>query len=152
MVNIYLENWRAKNSGISVLGTDGVWVNGISTRVLSAFNSNVLNHHWIINHFSIRFMLSFIAWVSIAYSITVIIWPFIVPFLREGVQMITLLIIIIFFGSFTVTWAIEYFLLWLFPRYELSDLSFPKKNRKWVWTLLTSSGIITLLIERIFFS
>lgn len=51
-------------------------------------------------------------------------------------------------GLFGGLWLFYFFLGWLFPKYEFGE-TLQKRLRKWIWSLLIGSGIITIIIDKL---
>lgn len=149
-VSLYLERWRMKNSEVVVSGADSTWVNGIAVKLERIFESKRLSYHPLVTHTSIRWILSLVAWSSLSFAFLRLLWPWIMPQLKEGVQFGTFYIAVFALGVFLAIWPLEAFLNWLFPRFEYGKSSTSRRVRGWIWGFLVGSGIIATLFLKLF--
>jgi hypothetical protein len=148
-VNLYLERWRMKRSEVVVSGADGTWVNGIATQLERIFNAKKLSYSPLVDHASVRWTLSLIAWASLLYAILRPLWQSLAPLFRANTSFESFYSLILLFGGFFVVIGFESFLNWLFPRFEYGKHSAAKSARGWIWGFLVGSGLLVSILLKL---
>jgi len=148
-VNIYFENWRINESKVVVSGNDSIWVNGITANLASMFKGEKLGFAFIVNHSLLRFILSILTGLSLAFAVMYPLWPIISPFLKEGLRFETFFILIGFFSLVFTAYPLHLFLSWLFPRFEYGVSPLSTRIRRGLWVLLISSGFLSAIILKL---
>lgn len=148
-VTLHLKRSRMGWSEVTVSGYDSTWVNGAATRLEKAFESKRLSYSLLVTHSGLRVILSLVAWASLSFAVLRPLWPFLVPFLREGVDFVVIYAVIFLAGCFLAVWPLEAFLSWLFPRFEYGKSPTPRRVRAWIWGLFLGSGILSALFLRL---
>ena len=93
------------------------------------FQKKRLWHYPILEHPFLRILILILTWISIAFTLSHLLWPVTRPFLKEGVTWITLFLIT-FIASGLVIFPLGEFLSWLFPYFEFEEVSLPRRIRK----------------------
>jgi hypothetical protein len=145
-IHLYLN--QSRTSAVSVSGINGTWVNGVADQLEGFFEKKQLPYHLLVNHFTLRAMISLAAWSSLSFAVLLPLWPLLVDYFKEGTQFITFYLIIMLCFSVLVIFLFEYLWRLLFPRFEYGRNS-SKTARKIVWELLVGSGFISALILKL---
>jgi len=148
LVTIQIDFKYTSNSKVTVSSTDATWANGISSRIEDAFKRKRLGYSSLTEDTSSKLFVTVATWFSVSLALT---------YLTVNVSNrygIALDLSVTFWGVFMAGGFIGgvllfyFFLGWLFPKYEFGE-TLQKRFRKWIWSLLIGSGIITIIIDKL---
>jgi hypothetical protein len=148
LVNIRIDFKYTSNSKVTVSSTDATWANGISSRIEDAFKRKRLGYSSLVEDTFSKLFVAIATWFSVSLALTYLT---VNAYNRYGFALdlgVTFWGIFIFGGVIVGGWLFYFFLGWLFPKYEFGE-TLQKRLRKWIWSLLVSSGIITMIIDKL---
>jgi hypothetical protein len=143
LVSIQIPFGSMKDGKVVVTSTDATWANGISKRIEDIFMQKRLGYATLIEDFSSKAFVATMTWVSLSLALA-----YLVNIVFNPGFAVSFFLIFVFGGLVGGLPSVYYFLAWLFPKYEFGE-TFQKRFRKWIWSLLVSSGLIGLIIGRL---
>jgi hypothetical protein len=134
-------------SKVKISSDDATWADGFSKQLETVFEKRKLSYHSIVRHWYLKGLISLLTWVSLALALTYPLTPVFNMF--EEATIFEVFVIISFAGGMLGgVWVLYAFLGWLLPHFEFGE-PLQKRVRKWIWSLLVSSGFLATLIFKV---
>ena len=138
-VEINLESTMAKRSRVSVSGRDATWVHGIADRIEQIIRTKKLGYGAFVDHEILRvttYIILLLGGLGVAYFVSPTV-------MEERYNSIWVFYFVLGVGF------LEGIFRQLYPRFEFGGEPFPKKIRKWIWTIVVGSGVISAIVLKI---
>lgn len=142
-IQIEMDLRRPKNSKFRVMGENATWVHGVTELLSEAFEKKKLGYSYIAKSKNLRSLMSFATSLLLAYTIGSVVLFFNIEYNTAFTSGLI---------SFLVAIGLtDRFFNWVFPYFEIGNEDFsPPKVRKWALTILWGSGILPMIILKIF--
>lgn len=137
-VKVYLESSMAKSSSVSVSGRDAIWVHGITDQIEHIFENKKLGYGPFVEHAILRGVV-----YCILLLLTLVVGYWVSPIVIENDLLIAAYIPL---GATFMEFTFQM----LYPRFEFGEEPLQKKIRKWLYTFILGSGIISTIILKAF--